>query len=207
MKSLYESRDHQKILKQRIKDQDHARSLLKQDHWPVQDFISDWAIRVLTNDLIGQERKQRREKAWVVKKLKIRQQVTEIIEIPQEAKRQPITTEAIKEWLGQLWNIDIREERSKAGLDFLASIQGCALVGRTHTVEIPGETAEAAIRNYFTAAVNVAFIEWPKWERYIWHNRDLQFMKKEEEVYTHQPSKIKRKLMLTRRKARKVKWK
>ncbi len=205
MKSSYESAEHRAI--HTIKEEVHTEALEYLRSGKIgrrlNEIIGDnstlWATveRIITRELSGSERwkvrnialgNTRDEKRELKLQGKIRRLLKRVrtsnwnTESWEEQNHKPLyTLEAIKDWLGQLWNIEIVEKPGKSGPEFFASIWGITLwrsllVGSPHDREIKGETAEAAIRNYFTEARLATAIEWQNWKKYKWSQKDLQFI-------------------------------
>jgi hypothetical protein len=62
-----------------------------------------------------------------------------------------------------------------------------------------GETAEAAIRNYFTEARFATAVEWQNWKKYRWSQKDLQFIEEKSRTWSILKT-IRRRKQLRRRK-------
>lgn len=205
MKSSYESAEHRAI--HTIKEEVHTEALEYLRSGKIgrrlNEIIGDnstlWATveRIITRELngserwkirdmaLGKSREQKRELQlqgkirWLLKRVKAANWNTESWE---EEHHKPLyTLETIRDWLGQLGNIETIEKPGESGTEFFASIWGITLwrsllVGSPHDKEIRGETAEAAIKNYFTEARLATAIGWQNWKKYKWSQKDLQFI-------------------------------
>ncbi len=236
MKPSNESREHEKI--HTIKEELHEEAIayLKSDKIGrrLNEIIGDGALwdtvqRIITRELTGSERWKIRNMALgntrdEKRELKLQRSLRRLLKRVRAANgntaswqeqqnNKPLyTLEAIKDWLWQLWNVEIVEKPGKSGPEFFASIWGITLwrsllVGSPHDREITGETAEAAMRNYFTEARLATDIEWQNWKKYRWVQKDLQFMEKESRALSPVRIMIRRKrLKQNREKLKKTDW-
>lgn len=206
MKSSYESAEHRAIhtIKEEVHTEalEYLRSgkIGRRLNEIIGDTSTLWATveRIITRELNGSERwkirdmalgKSREQKRELQLQGKIRRLLkrvrtsnwnTESWE--EEQHHKPLyTLEAIRDSLGQLGDIETIEKPGESGTEFFASIWGITLwrsllVGSPRDREIIGETAEAAIRNYFTEARLATAVEWQNWKKYKWSQKDLQFI-------------------------------